>query len=64
MDPLNAKTLDQLAEEAKDIGRDAVQAGQGHAAEAAAIGRSAAQSIRGSVQDAQATAKWMKRVLP
>jgi ElaB/YqjD/DUF883 family membrane-anchored ribosome-binding protein len=56
MDPTNAKTLDQLAEEAKDIGRDAMQAGKGHAAEAAAVGRSAAQAVRESVHDAQATA--------
>lgn len=53
----DAKTPSQLAEEAKQTGRDAAQAAEGIAQEAKAIGASTAQSLRANAEDAKATGR-------
>lgn len=57
MESDNVKTPAQLAEEARQTGRDAVEAAQGYAAEARRVGAEAVQSIRPSIEDAKATAR-------
>ena len=54
MEPDNVKTPAEIAEEAKQTGRDALQAAQGYAQESKQIGRDAAQSIRSNLEDAKA----------
>lgn len=51
----NVKTPSELADEARQTARDAVQAAQGYARESGRIGRDAAQSIRWTVEDAKDT---------
>jgi len=53
MESDNVKTPSQLADEARQTGRDALQAVQGYAQESGRIGRDAALSIRSSVEDAK-----------
>jgi ElaB/YqjD/DUF883 family membrane-anchored ribosome-binding protein len=53
----DVKTPSQIAEEARQAGRDAVQAVQGHVHEANQIGRDAVQAIRPNVEDARQTAR-------
>jgi GAF domain-containing protein len=51
------KSASEIADETRDLGRDATQAARGYAAEAAELGRDAARSIRPSVDDALATGR-------
>ena len=57
MDEDNVKTPAQIAEEARQAGRDAAQAAQGYGAEARRVGADAVQSIRPGLEDAKATAR-------
>lgn len=57
MESDNVKTPSQLAEEARQVGRDAVEATQGYATEARRVGAEAIQSIRPSIEDAKATSR-------
>ena len=52
----DAKTPSQLADEARQIGRDASEAASGIADEAKSIASDAAQALRASAADAKATA--------
>jgi ElaB/YqjD/DUF883 family membrane-anchored ribosome-binding protein len=57
MESEHVKTPAQLAEEARQTGRDAVEAAQGYAAEARRVGAEAVESIRPSLEDARATGR-------
>ncbi|RZL90032.1 MAG: hypothetical protein EOP82_17100 [Variovorax sp.] len=57
MESDDTKTPAQLAEEAEQIGRDALMAAKGYAQESGQIGKDAAQSIRTSLEDAKETGK-------
>lgn len=55
MTPTPVKTPSELADEALNTGRDAVDAASGYASEAKAIGRSTVQGLRLNAEDARAT---------
>ena len=57
MESDNVKTPSQLADEAGNIGQDAVQAAQGYAQETGQIGKDAVQSIRSNLEDARETGR-------
>lgn len=51
------KSPAEIADETRELGRDAAQAARGYAAEAGQVGRDAARSIRPSIDDAIATGR-------
>ncbi len=56
MESDNVKTPAEIADEARQTARDAVQAAQGYARESGRIGRDAVHSIRANAEDAMETA--------
>ncbi|AMM25710.1 hypothetical protein [Variovorax sp. PAMC 28711] len=52
-----SKSPADIADETRELGRDAAQAARGYAAEAGQVGRDAARSIRPSIEDAIATGR-------
>lgn len=55
--PNPVKSPADIANETRELGRDAAQAARGYAAEAGEVGRDAARSIRPSIDDAVTTGR-------